>query len=101
MDVKSKKRTVLTDCIVTAEFDHGQFVGWGLSGSDRVEALARAAESRCREFNSFIRDHRSQDDIRLNVEKITEEQCSNCGRAWEVDYTEVPPTCAGCGAEVE
>lgn len=85
----------LMDCRVIAEFR-------GYDNSWRTpEQNASAAESRCKEFNEFIRDHRSQDDIRLEVERIYEDRCDVCGCAWEVDRSEAVPFCAGCGTEVD
>lgn len=50
-----------------------------------------------REFQEFIRDHRSQDPVSLDVEIQRQDQCSACGREWEPDEN----CCAGCGAEIE
>ena len=50
-----------------------------------MEQKAKALESWCREFEEFIRDHRSQDPIDLHVEREYQEQCSHCGREWEED----------------
>lgn len=89
------KKKVLVDCRVVAEF-HRYGNSWRTP-----EQNAKEAETRCEEFNEFIRDHRSQDDIRLDVERITEEQCSVCGGKWETDHYDGALRCANCGVEVD
>lgn len=49
------------------------------------EAYAKEIEGWVREFQDFIRDHRSQDPVYLNVNRVYEEQCSHCHNAWEED----------------
>lgn len=55
-----------------------------------------------KEAEEFIRDHRSQDPVQLNVEVVREDQCSRCGALWET-YEESPgiDACASCGASVK
>ena len=67
--------------------------------------LASDLQDAVNEFHDFIRDHRSQDAVHLEVVRIEEHLCSKCGRAWE-SYTETEngetkEFCASCGAEVE
>ena len=50
-----------------------------------MEDKAKQLEAWCREFEEFIRDHRSQDPIGLSVEREYQEQCSHCGSEWEED----------------
>ena len=56
------------------------------------EDEARAYEEWVREFDGFIRDHRSQDPVRLSVEREYTEVCSFCESAWEWD-NEMPGCC--------
>lgn len=49
------------------------------------------------EFESWLRDHRSQDDIRLSVEHSVIAVCSFCGKEWVVDSE--GPFC--CNAAIE
>lgn len=49
------------------------------------ERKAQALERWAKEFEEFVRDHRSQDPIGLSVERVYESQCSHCGMAWEED----------------
>ena len=88
------KKKVLIDCRVVADLSF--CIRW----IHDVEKQAKALEARARDFNEFIRDHRSQDDIRLEVERIYEDQCSNCGSPWEVlpAADGEPECCAHCGA---
>ena len=54
-----------------------------------------------RDFESFLRDHRSQDLIGLDIEADTALCCSACRGLWE-PYTEGDCTyCSHCGATVE
>lgn len=87
------KKKVLIDCRVVADFSSE--TRW----CKTKEAAASVLEGCAREFNCFIRDHRSQDDIRLEVERIYEDQCSVCGRAWELLPADAdgPECCASCG----
>jgi hypothetical protein len=48
-----------------------------------MESYARQAEALAREFNEFVRDHRSMDWVSLSVEREYENQCSHCHSIWE------------------
>ena len=63
-----------------------------------LEDKAKQLESWCIEFEEFIRDHRSQDPIGLNVEREYQEQCSHCGSEWEED-ADGPLCCAAAQEE--
>jgi len=67
-----------------------------------VEQSARWLRDRARAFNDFIKDHRSQDDIRLDVREIWQDLCSGCGREWELMTDEQgDECCAWCGDVLE
>ncbi|MFA6063918.1 MAG: hypothetical protein WC736_15125 [Gallionella sp.] len=53
--------------------------------SSTIERRANRLEEWVNEFNSFIRDHRSQDGITLTVKRVMQDQCGICGRDWEED----------------
>jgi len=53
------------------------------------------------EFCAFIRDHRSQDRVDLNVVKDEQAQCSRCGNEWGVFDDDGVTYCAHCGATVK
>jgi len=53
------------------------------------------------EFCEFIRDHRSQDRVDLNVVKDEQAQCSCCGNAWKLCDDNGVTRCAHCGATVK
>lgn len=90
------KRTVLIDCRVEADL-RGTF-RW--SRFESMEQFAKRLEQACREFEEFVRDHRSQDNISLTVIREHQDQCSACGGEWET-YTEGGRThCAHCGRAV-
>lgn len=65
------------------------------------ERWARQLESRAKSFNEFIRDHRSQDDIRLEVVREHKDFCSACNREYEPDEYPDGEGCANCGALLE
>lgn len=89
---KATKVNRLADVRVVADMgDVTRFIPY-----DDYTRIARALEAAVDEFNSFIRDHRSQDHVRLSVERTIQSQCSACGREWEEDDGK----CAQCGAEV-
>lgn len=50
-----------------------------------TEDIARELEGWAREFEAFIRDHRSQDPVYLTVQRDFEDQCSHCKSQWEED----------------
>ena len=56
------------------------------------EEIAKYYEDWVKEFEEFIRDHRSQDPVSLNVERIYSYVCSHCGYEWE-DNAEGPNCC--------
>ena len=77
---------------------------WAYGYSRDPERIAKSLEEWAKELEEFIRDHRSQDSIGLNVVRDVQEVCSLCGRAWEVMPSDDDchyPTCAWCGEEAE
>ena len=53
-----------------------------------------------KDFNNFLRDHRSQDvnDIQVIIDK--RDVCSKCGKEWETYEDEGKTCCAYCGERV-
>lgn len=49
------------------------------------EDKARELKNWARDFEEFIRDHRSQDPVSLEVITDLQDQCSHCHREWEED----------------
>ena len=74
------KQKVLIDLHVTCEPPC-----WVGRWSKTLEDKAKQMEEWCLDFEEFLRDHRSQDPVILNVEREYQEQCSLCGREWEED----------------
>ena len=58
-----------------------------------IEKRAKCLERWSKDFEEFVRDHRSQDPIGLNVIRIYEDQCSHCGKDWDLDGDGVPGCC--------
>lgn len=65
-----------------------------------------------KEFNDWLRDHRSQDDVTLTVDRQYAERCSECGTPWEpapgkeldpegLEYEADTLYCAACGVPIE
>ena len=88
-------KNVLVDVRLTAEAPR------------HVERYCRTPQERgaalrawVREFEDFIRDHRSQDAVLLDVEEERKDLCSLCGKEWETMEEEGKTLCANCGAEV-
>lgn len=46
---------------------------------------AKAMSNWANEFKEFIRDHRSQSDVGIEVEEIFKDLCSHCEREYEED----------------
>jgi hypothetical protein len=94
-------KNILVDVKVEASFDNRIGVGWARRHNDMAalsEALAQAAH----DFEEFLRDHRSQDIIRLDVNEVRQNICSHCKREWEEAVDEHGALyCANCGAMVE
>lgn len=73
-------------------------VRWGRWES--MEQYAKRLEAACREFEEFVRDHRSQDNISLSVIRDHQDQCSECGGEWETCEESGHEVCAHCGRTV-
>ena len=67
------------------------------------ERIAKSLEYWAKDLVDFVRDHRSQDDLDLEVIRDVREVCSLCGRDWETtppDDDNPNETCAWCGEPV-
>jgi hypothetical protein len=89
------KVKVLSNVIVVADVDRAIY-RWR-----KLEDYAKQAESLVKEFDDFVRDHRSMDWVDLRVVREYEEQCSHCGNLWEVDFHNVPVCCQAASDEYE
>lgn len=55
-----------------------------------------------RDFNVFIRDHRSQDMINLEIIPVLSKVCSDCKKEWETMIDDNGKyACANCGSLIE
>lgn len=89
---------VTVDAKIEADFPHLFRYSWRkLTAEDK----ARELESACSEFAEFIRDHRSQDPISLEVVRVRKDLCSHCESEWETMEENGVTYCAHCGAEVD
>lgn len=57
------------------------------------EEQAKELEQTAREFEAFVRDHRSQDPVFIEIIREFEDQCSHCGYEWSVNEEGVPLCC--------
>lgn len=93
-----RRKDVLVDLRVNAEFpDLFRYSYRRLTLEEKAKELENAA----REFHAFIRDHRSQDRVALDVERVLQDQCEACGEAWETMEDAGKTICASCGREVQ
>ena len=65
---------------------------WGINRMD-MEQVAKEYESWVKDFHEFIRDHRSQDPVDINVEREYQDVCSFCDYEWEEDENGCPCCC--------
>ena len=69
---------------------------------DDPEKLSQLLQQKCDDFVQFLRDHRSQDLVSLEVVRDYRDLCSCCEREWEADEDEAGEAiCANCGAVLE
>ena len=78
------KKTVLAE--VTISCDPPHWYGWRMYGADKVnEQYAKYCEEWVKDFHDFIRDHRSQDPVGLNVDRHYKDICEFCEYEWDWD----------------
>ena len=66
------------------------------------EQKAKYLVEAVKEFDTFLRDHRSQDMIKLNVKCDYKDQCSACGNRWDIFKDDDEKwKCGNCGIIVE
>lgn len=58
-----------------------------------VEEQAQNLEWWAREFNAFVRDHRSQDPVDISIVRQFEDQCEHCNLVWDTDIDTGQPLC--------
>jgi hypothetical protein len=76
-------------------------IGFGYGTDLYWEYIEKECNRWVRDFHDFIRDHRSQDPVVLDVERVTETVCSECGDKWEPGDIDGKQCCMSCGEEVE
>jgi len=82
------KKKILVDVKVTCELpsDVGRYC-------KTLERKADAMEEWITDFTLFMRDHRSQDSVSLDIERIYEERCEFCEYEQEEDENGIPVCC--------
>lgn len=94
---KAKKLHILQDVTVEADLS-GMLSRWY---SQKTEDYAKQLERAVKDFETFLRDHRSQDMVRLSVNRIFADVCSICNEKWETQTEDGKTFCANCGADIE
>lgn len=93
LQIPARKVRILTD--VRVVLNHSRVVWYWQS----LEQQAKALDSWARELQDFLRDHRSQDPVQINVDREYTDSCSRCKRPWETYKEEGTTYCANCGVE--
>lgn len=94
---KTKKLHILQDVTVEADLS-GMIYRWH---SQKMEDYAKELEGAVKDFETFLRDHRSQDMVQLSVNRIYADVCSVCNEKWETQAEDGKTFCASCGADIE
>lgn len=92
-----KKRTLVDVKLVAEPPDHLFRYRYNITPKQKEEIL----KGWVRDFEDFIRDHRSCDPVTLYVEGDYKDLCSNCEEEWETAAGDGPECCASCGAILE
>jgi hypothetical protein len=76
---------------------------WTRRCFESEEERAKELERAVKDFEEFLRDHRSQDMVTLFVDRVYADVCSECDEEWELDtHPETgKPICAWCGVEIK
>lgn len=90
------KINILYDVRVEADLS-GMISRWR---NESNEEIAKDLDEAVKEFERFLRDHRSQDMVKLTVNRIYKDICSACKGQWETDSNEMGLFCANCGARI-
>lgn len=94
-----KKEIILRDVVVEADLSNMLWRNqWKHTDTKK---LAQDLERAIKEFEAFLRDHRSQDLVRLIINRQYENICSACKNRWEIYEENEKIYCAYCGAIVE
>jgi protein-arginine kinase activator protein McsA len=90
---KKVSRLVDTELILTHNVTYYRW--------DTDESYSQRLKEWAEELEEFIRDHRSQDRISIEVHRKMEDQCDQCGKPWEPDTQDGVTGCAYCGVTIE
>jgi len=91
-----KKEKVLVDIKINC--DPPQIYHWQ---ARTMEEKEKFYEDWVKDFHDFIRDHRSQDPVRLEVERVEKDICEFCEEEWEEDTDGCPLCCSEAVEEFE
>lgn len=100
-ETDTKKATKRSHVLVNAHVEADVSGMLWYRGYKTEEERAKDLKRACKEFQDFLRDHRSQDLIYLEVVREYKDLCSACNERWEPDTDENGTFCANCGATIE
>lgn len=83
------KKSILTDVTISCEPPVKTFY----FREPTLEDFAEYYEKWIKDFHEFIRDHRSQDPVKLHVEREYKDVCGLCNCDWETDENNCPVCC--------
>jgi len=95
---KAKKIKILSEIRVEADVSA---MCWGSQYRMSEDEWAKQLERAIKDFHDFLRDHRSQDLVTLDIVREYKNVCSVCKDTWEPDIIEGVKSCAYCGAEID
>lgn len=78
-----------------------EFPNYGYWRNPTPEQEITRLNGRIKDFEDFLRDHRSQDSVGFSVVYDTGQVCSACNKPWEVYRDGDNTCCAWCGEAVE
>jgi hypothetical protein len=100
METETKKARKLKH-VLTEVHAEITFNDWEVRHARNTEEECKSLESAIKNFEEFLRDHRSQDVNGIYVIRTFQDQCSACHMEWEDPYEEDSNLfCPGCGAQI-
>ena len=98
----AKRVRLVTDVRIIIEPDHlGRWIRQPHGTPQYWTEFAKECQEWVNKFEEFLRDHVSQDDCALSVDKTVINACSVCSNEWETALDDGKRHCAHCGAFVE
>uniref|UniRef100_A0A6M3JCH9 Uncharacterized protein n=1 Tax=viral metagenome TaxID=1070528 RepID=A0A6M3JCH9_9ZZZZ len=100
MDTETQTTTIIKHILVNVTVEADLSAMMWYRRTDNLEEKAKSLTRAVKDFEAFLRDHRSQDMVILDVQRKYADICSQCKEPWEEDSDEEGKFCAGCGARL-